>query len=113
MRLLAVLAAAVSLAACGGGKPSSLAVTGTVDFQAAGGWTKSSGVCDYSKPPVLGAQPLQITISNGSKIVAATSIAHGTLANSLDCIFRFKLTGVPAGAISRTRGDMAYRLVAI
>jgi hypothetical protein len=99
------LAAVLGLTACGGDKPpstdrssstdkpSSITVTGTVDWQRAGGWSKSSGVCNF-----IGSQPLPITISDGSKIVASTSVAHGRLANSGDCIFRFKFTGVAAGA---------------
>lgn len=69
-----------------------------MDFRGAGGWSKSSGACNYSDATSVGPVPLQLKISDGSKVVASTTVQGGTLADSADCILRFKFTGVPAGA---------------
>jgi hypothetical protein len=93
------VAAILGLMACGGSSgPTSFTVRGTVDFRGAGGWTKSTGTCDYSDGTSVGPVPLQLTISNGSKVVASTTVQSGTLAGSADCMLRFKFTGVPTGA---------------
>lgn len=98
MGVLAV-AAALGLTACGGSSsPASFTVRGTVDFRGAGGWSKSSGACNYTDGTSVGPVPLQLTISNGSKVVGSATVQSGTLADSLDCILRFKFTGVPTGA---------------
>jgi hypothetical protein len=85
-----VAAAGLALAACGSQAPAVITVKGTNGYQGGGGWSQSSGPCQY------GPSPAQVTLDSGSHaVLASAQLWKGTLRDSADCMLPFTFSGVP------------------
>jgi hypothetical protein len=83
-------AASLALAGCGSQAPAPVTVKGIVDYQGGGGWSQSSGPCEY------GPSPAQVTLESGSHtVLASAQLWKGTLRDSADCMLSFTFSGVP------------------
>jgi hypothetical protein len=88
----AAMACGVAVAACGGQSASAarINVRGVIDYQGGGGWSQSSGPCEY------GPSPGQVVLTDGSHdVLASAQLWKGRLRDSADCILPFTFSGVP------------------
>jgi hypothetical protein len=92
--ICAAMACGVTVSACGGPSASAAPITvrGMIDYQGGGGWSQSSGPCEY------GPSPGQVVLTDGShNVLASVQLWKGRLRDSADCMLPFIFRDVPDG----------------